>query len=63
MAPRRAEFELVKWCPYSQIDTIDDTQLDIFKANQNIGKTERERERGGRFDLSSWEILEFDQNK
>ena len=40
MAPRRAEFELVKWCPYSQIDTIDDTQSDIFKADQNIEKRE-----------------------
>ena len=42
VAPRRVEFKLVKWCPYSQIDTIDDTLSDIFKDDQNIGKTQRE---------------------
>ena len=42
--PHRVEFELVKWCPYSQIDTIDDTQSGISKADQNTGKTERKRD-------------------
>ena len=52
VAPRRVEFKLVKWCPCSQIDTIDDTLSDIFKDDQNMGR-QRERKRKKERDLIS----------